>query len=54
MKLLLDTHLLLWVAGEPARVPAQARALIENPRERIDFQRREPVGDRDEMPDGER
>ena len=31
MKLLLDTHLLLWAAGEPRRLPKQARALIDNP-----------------------
>ncbi len=29
MKLLLDTHLLLWAAGTPKRVPAAARRLIE-------------------------
>jgi PIN domain nuclease of toxin-antitoxin system len=32
MKLLLDTHLLLWAAGEPGRLPASARALIKNPK----------------------
>lgn len=31
MKLLLDTHLLLWAAGEPERLSKQARTLIENP-----------------------
>jgi PIN domain nuclease of toxin-antitoxin system len=31
MKLLLDTHLLLWAAGEPRRLPKQARILIGNP-----------------------
>ena len=31
MKLLLDTHLLLWAAGIPERLPAEARALIEHP-----------------------
>ena len=31
MKLLLDTHLLLWAAGAPERLPAQARALVEHP-----------------------
>ena len=31
MKLLLDTHLLLWAAGEPKRLPKQARTWIENP-----------------------
>lgn len=29
MKLLLDTHLLLWAAGAPERLSAQARTLIE-------------------------
>ena len=28
MKLLLDTHLLLWAAGQPERLSASARALI--------------------------
>ena len=28
MKLLLDTHLLLWAASEPKRLPASARKLI--------------------------
>ncbi len=31
MKLLLDTHLLLWAAGEPRRLSKLARALIANP-----------------------
>ena len=30
MKLLLDTHLLLWAAGQPQRLSAAARALIED------------------------
>ncbi len=30
MKLLLDTHVLLWAAGEPARLPASARRLIND------------------------
>jgi len=30
MKLLLDTHLLLWAAGDPDRLPEPARALIED------------------------
>lgn len=30
MKLLLDTHLLLWAAGRPARLSAAARKLIDN------------------------
>ena len=31
MKLLLDTHLLLWAAGEPKRLSRQARTLIDDP-----------------------
>jgi PIN domain nuclease of toxin-antitoxin system len=31
VKLLLDTHLLLWAAGTPDRLPAVARDLIEDP-----------------------
>jgi len=31
MKLLLDTRLLLWAAGEPRRLSKAARALIDNP-----------------------
>jgi len=31
MKLLLDTHLLLWAAGEPRRLSKQARTLISDP-----------------------
>lgn len=31
MKLLLDTHILLWAAGEPSRIPSSARALLEDP-----------------------
>lgn len=30
MKLLLDTHLLLWAAGEPKRLSKQARTLIDS------------------------
>ncbi|MEO6078848.1 MAG: type II toxin-antitoxin system VapC family toxin [Steroidobacteraceae bacterium] len=30
MKLLLDTHLLLWAAGQPARLPREARKLISD------------------------
>ena len=37
MKLLLDTHLLLWAAGEPGRLPAPARALIEDPAHELIF-----------------
>lgn len=31
MKLLLDTHLLLWASGVPDRLPNEARSLLENP-----------------------
>lgn len=30
MKLLLDTHILLWAAAQPGKLPADARALIED------------------------
>lgn len=31
MKLLLDTHLLLWAAGAPERLSAEARGLVSDP-----------------------
>jgi PIN domain nuclease of toxin-antitoxin system len=31
MRLLLDTHLLLWAAGSPARLPPAARQLLDDP-----------------------
>lgn len=31
MKLLLDTHLLLWAAGHPDRLSVEARTLIDDP-----------------------
>ena len=37
MKLLLDTHLLLWAAGEPDRLPADALALIHDPANELIF-----------------
>jgi PIN domain nuclease of toxin-antitoxin system len=37
MKLLLDTHLLLWAAGEPRRLSRQARGLIDNPSNELLF-----------------
>jgi len=37
MKLLLDTHLLLWAAGEPDRLSAAARTLLENKRHELFF-----------------
>jgi PIN domain nuclease of toxin-antitoxin system len=30
LRLLLDTHLLLWAAGAPGRLPGEARSLIED------------------------
>lgn len=37
MKLLLDTQLLLWAAGDPSRLSAVARALIEGPDNELFF-----------------
>lgn len=37
MKLLLDTHLLLWAAGDPDRLSHSARALIEDPANELIF-----------------
>lgn len=37
MKLLLDTHLLLWAAGKPNRLPAAARRLIDSPANELLF-----------------
>lgn len=37
MNLLLDTHILLWAAGEPDRLSPAARDLIENPEHRVHF-----------------
>ena len=37
MKLLLDTHLLLWAAGQPDRLPAAVRALIEKAENELFF-----------------
>ena len=37
MKLLLDTHLLLWAAGEPQRLSKPARKLIDNPDNQLLF-----------------
>jgi PIN domain nuclease of toxin-antitoxin system len=31
MKLLIDTHLLLWLAVEPAKLPKKGRLLLEDP-----------------------
>lgn len=37
MRLLLDTHLLIWAAWKPARLSAAAHALITNPENRLYF-----------------
>ena len=37
MKLLLDTHLLLWAAGHPDRLSGEARTLINNPENELLF-----------------
>ena len=37
MKLLLDTHVLLWAAGSPERLSAKAQALLEDPQNELLF-----------------
>lgn len=37
MKLLLDTQILLWAAGQPERLSAAARRLLNNPRHELLF-----------------
>ena len=37
MKWLLDTHLLLWAAGAPARLSAEARSVLEDPANELYF-----------------
>lgn len=37
MKVLLDTHVLLWAAGAPMRLSAQARAFIDSPQNELFF-----------------
>jgi PIN domain nuclease of toxin-antitoxin system len=37
MRLLLDTQLLLWAAGEPGKLSSEARQLIEDPDNQIIF-----------------
>ncbi len=37
MKLLLDTQILLWAAGQPQRLSAAARKLLNNPRNELLF-----------------
>ena len=37
MSILLDTHVLLWAAGAPDRLPEETRALIEDPATEVVF-----------------
>ena len=37
MNLLLDTHLLLWAAGQPERLPKKARGLLLDPANQLMF-----------------
>ena len=37
MKLLLDTHLLLWAAGQPDQLSAAARLLLDDPQNELLF-----------------
>ena len=37
MRLLLDTHLLIWAASEPARLPAKARMLMKDETNQLFF-----------------
>ncbi|MHB1676254.1 MAG: type II toxin-antitoxin system VapC family toxin [Sulfuriferula sp.] len=37
MKLLLDTHLLLWAAGQPDQLSAAARVLLDDPQNELIF-----------------
>jgi PIN domain nuclease of toxin-antitoxin system len=37
MKLLLDTHVLLWAAGQPDRLPAAIRNMLGDPRNELIF-----------------
>ncbi len=37
MTVLVDTHLLLWAAGEPSKLSAQARALMQEPGQELWF-----------------
>jgi PIN domain nuclease of toxin-antitoxin system len=37
MRLLLDTHVLLWALGEPARLSAETQTLLEDPTNEVMF-----------------
>lgn len=46
MRLLLDTHILLWAVGMSGRLPIVARQTLENPEKRGLLQRRQSLGNR--------
>ena len=48
MRLLLDTHILLWGAAEPERLSQAALTLIESPDSDLAFSAVKSVGDRDQ------
>ena len=37
MRLLLDTHILIWALGEPKRLPKEVRAALESPANEVMF-----------------
>ena len=37
MKLLIDTHLLLWAAGQPEKLPLTARSMLEDAQNNLVF-----------------
>ena len=37
MNYLLDTHVLLWAAGQPELLPVEARTILENPQNKLYF-----------------
>lgn len=37
MRLLLDTHIVLWAAGNPERLPSATRTVLEAPENRLHF-----------------
>ncbi len=47
VKLLLDTHLLLWATVEPELLSPQAQAAIDDPANELLFQRSQLMGDGD-------
>jgi PIN domain nuclease of toxin-antitoxin system len=47
MKVLLDTQLLLWAAGQPERLSGAAREINDDDRNQLMFSAASPVGSRD-------